>query len=257
MFPSFDLFGKTISMYAVMAIIGALAVGIFTMKYAKKRGHDDNDMLVTLLFTAIGVVFGGHILYGITNMQYWYLLTSVTSFNEFIDTAVMLFGGSVFYGGLIGGTAAGYIYMKKKGIDFLDFSDIIAPAIPMFHFFGRIGCFLGGCCYGIEWEGGITFHNALIEEANNVPRFPVQLVEAGFNLILFLALWQLLRKNKLKSHLFSMYLIIYPIGRFCFEFLRGDSYRGFLFGLSTSQIISILIIIAVIIFEFKRKFSKK
>ena len=84
-------------------------------------------------------------------------------------------------------------------------------------------------------------------------RFPVQLFEAGFNLVLFLVLWLLLSKNRLKTHLLSVYLIAYPIGRFGFEFLRGDEYRGFLFGLSTSQFISILMIAGTVGYEIYRK----
>lgn len=256
MFSTFDLFGREISVYVLLAVVGIFAAGFFACYHAKKRGHDDNDMIVTLLITAIGVLLGGHILYGVTNAQNMYLLFSISSFSEFIDTAVLIFGGSVFYGGLIGGTIAGYIYMKKKGLDFVEYSDIIAPAVPLFHFFGRIGCFMGGCCYGIESDWGITFHNSLIEQANNVNRFPVQLCEAAFNLVLFLALWQLLRHGKMKGHLFTLYMICYPIARFFFEFLRGDEYRGFLLGLSTSQIISILLVLASVGYEIKRKISK-
>ncbi len=253
MYPTLDIFGKTIGTYTLLALIGGLLAGFFAMRTAKKRGYDDNDMLVTLLIGAVGAMLGGHILYGITNTQYIYLLFNVSSFGEFIDNAVLIFGGSVFYGGLIGGFIAGFIYMKKKKLDIGGFTDIIAPAIPLFHCFGRIGCFLGGCCYGIESDFGFTFHNALIEQANGVNRFPVQLFEAGFNLVFFLVLWLLLSKNRLKTHLLSVYLIAYPIGRFGFEFLRGDEYRGFLFGLSTSQFISILLIAGTVGYEIYRK----
>ena len=257
MYPTIEIFGKTIGTYTLLALIGGLLAGFFSMRTAKKRGYDDNDMLVTVLWGALGALIGGHLLYGVTNSQYIYLLFSAASFEEFINNAVTIFGGSVFYGGLLGGLIAGYIYMSKKKLDIGGFSDIAAPTISLFHCFGRIGCFLGGCCYGIESEFGFTFEHALIEQANGVNRFPVQLLEASFNLALFFVLWQLLRKNKLKNHLLSVYLVVYPIGRFCFEFLRGDEYRGFLFGLSTSQIISILLIIGTVIIELYRKFFKK
>ena len=93
----------------------------------------------------------------------------------------------------------------------------------------------------------------MIESANHVHRFPIQLVEAGFNLILFSVLLTLYKKERINGKLIYIYLLSYSVARFFFEFLRGDDYRGFLFGLSTSQIISILIIIFVgIIIVYKR-----
>lgn len=257
MFSSFELLGKTISTYTIAALIGVFAAGIYACRKAKKRGYDDNDMIVTLLISAIGVLVGGHLLYGMTNFSYWYVLTSAESFQKFIEYAVLVFGGSVFYGGLLGGMLAGSIYIRKKGLDFDVFTDIAAPAVPLFHCFGRIGCFFGGCCYGVECEFGITFHNSMLEEANGVSRFPIQLVEAAFNLCLFLLLNYLLSKNKAKGKLFCVYLLCYAPARFGFEFLRGDELRGFLFGLSTSQLISIAIVIGTIFYMIKRSISAK
>ena len=79
-------------------------------------------------------------------------------------------------------------------------------------------------------------------EANGVARFPVQLVEAGLNFGLFFLLWTLLRKRRLPGRLLLLYLLIYPTYRFFLEFLRGDAIRGFLLGLSTSQVISLLLL---------------
>ena len=258
MLGSFNFFGKEIGYYPLMALIGALTAGVFCFITAKKRGLNEVKMVFLLLFSAIGIFLGGHILFGITNIGIFGAFLNVKDFSQFLYVFTTIFGGQVFYGGLIGGIIAGSVYAKATRLNnFADYTDIAAAAIPLFHCFGRIGCFLGGCCYGIESEFGFTFEHALIEQANGVNRFPVQLLEAGFNLALFLVLWQLLRKNKLKNHLLSLYLIVYPIGRFCFEFLRGDEYRGFLFGLSTSQIISILLIIGTVAYELYRKFFKK
>ena len=115
-----------------------------------------------------------------------------------------IFGGSVFYGGLLGGMAAGAIYCKKKKFNISEYSDIIAPGVPLFHFFGRIGCFFGGCCYGIESSFGYTVHgNELLSSVNDVQRFPVQLLEATLNLILFIVLARLLSKGALKGQQFG------------------------------------------------------
>ena len=130
-----------------------------------------------------------------------------------------------------------------------------AVLVPLFHAFGRVGCFLGGCCYGIESEFGFTTHtNTNIPSINGVNRFPVQLLESGCNLIIFFILLTLFRKRIMEKRLIWIYLLIYPVVRFCDEFLRGDVYRGFLLGLSTSQWVSIILFgVAVVVLVRKGK----
>ncbi len=265
MFPIINLFGKELGTYMLMSLVGIFVAGIYICRNAKKRGYNDNDFITLLLISAIGVFIGGHLLFGITYIRGFILLFSdwskyVNSFKDLIDCLGVLLGGSVFYGGLLGGLLAGFIYCKKKKFNLKDYSDICAPGIPLFHFFGRIGCFLGGCCYGIESDFGYTIHgNELIPMVNDVNRFPVQLMEATFNLGLFILLAYFLKNNKFKGKLLSIYLLIYPIIRFFDEFLRGDTYRGFLFGLSTSQIISIILFIssAIYLIVQQRKIKKQ
>ena len=254
MLPYINVFGKEFSTYMLCALAGILVSGFYVCKTAKKRGHDDNDYIIFMLVAAVGVFFGGHIMYGITQIQAFieivtHLSKYITSFSSFIGMFMYVFGGSVFYGGLLGGMAVCIIYGKKKKLDLSEYSDICAGVVPLFHCFGRIGCFLGGCCYGIESSFGFTVHgNELNPSINDVQRFPVQLLEAVLNLALFFLLAYLLRKGVLKGRLFALYLIIYSVIRFFDEFLRGDTYRGFLFGLSTSQIISILLFIGAVLF---------
>lgn len=257
MFPIINIFGKDISTYSIMFLIGALISGFIACKQIKKKGYDDNDMIVLLLISSIGIFIGAHILYGITNINKLYLfiihIGNTPNIKTFFNAIMDIFGGSVFYGGLIGGMIAGYFFIKKKKLPFNIFSDIVATIIPLFHFFGRIGCFLVGCCYGVESHFGFTFHNSIVEPANHVNRFPIQLVEASYNLCLFILLFTLYKKNKMQGKILGLYLVLYPIGRFIFEFFRGDEYRGFLFGLSTSQIISILLFIFGIFLLTKQK----
>lgn len=263
MIPYFNIFGKQLPSYTVMILIGVFVCGALVCHEAKRRKQDDNDYIIFLLICAVGVLVGGHMLYAVT--KFGGIVEFITNFNNyasdfdnFIENMAYIFGGSVFYGGLLGGMAAGIIYGKAKKLDLNEYSDICAPIVPLFHFFGRIGCFLGGCCYGIESSFGFTVHNnPLNPSINDVQRFPVQLLEASLNLILFFVLFYLLRKNKLKGILFAAYLIMYSVIRFFDEFLRGDTYRGFIFGLSTSQFISILVFAGAIAYIiYTKKFKK-
>lgn len=249
MFPGFEIFGKFIASYSICALIGIFTACPIAIHYFKKFTGDDISMIFVFLFSAIGVFVGMHLLYGITNIQYWHILFEAKGFVDFWERFAAVFGGSVFYGGLIGGLIAGGITIKVNKLPAGVVCDCAAPAIALMHGIMRVGCFLGGCCYGIEWEHGVTFTNSLVESANGVPRVPVQLFEAGFEILLFLALWILLSKtDKLKGSLLPLYLLIYPVGRFLLEFLRGDDYRGFIFGLSTSQFISVILFTGSVVY---------
>lgn len=250
MFPTFELFGKTIGTYMVAALLGIFAAGIFSCRAAKKRGYDENDMIVLLLVSCIGVLLGSHVLFALTNWNalliFFSHLPEIIAAGELVDSFLAVFGGSVFYGGLLGGILAGFLYARrrKEKLNLAAYTDMVAPAVPLFHMFGRIGCFLGGCCYGVESDFGFVFEHSLVEAANGVRRFPVQLAEAGFNLLLFVVLAWLLKKGFCKGKLFLLYLLAYSVGRFVLEFWRGDAYRGFLFGVSISQFISVLVFAA-------------
>ncbi len=261
MYPIIEFLGREFSTYGLMALVGVLLCGYIVCRYAKKAGYDDNNFIIVLLISSIGVLVGGHIMYAITQMELIFkFFTDIPRYAETFDIFIynmsLIFGGSVFYGGLIGGMIAGFICCKVMKLDISVYSDIIVPIVPLFHCFGRIGCFLGGCCYGIESPFGFTVHeNELVPGLSGVQRFPVQLLEAFLNLLLFFLLYYFLKKGMLKGKLFATYLIIYSIIRFFDEFLRGDTYRGFLFGLSTSQIISILLFTASLIFLIVKKYK--
>ena len=130
--------------------------------------------------------------------------------------------------------------------------NVITPGFAIFHVFGRMGCFFGGCCYGKIATWGI----ALYDEPG-VLRIPIQLIESGCILLIFIVLLYIDKKIKNIS-LLSVYLAMYAICRFVLEFFRGDAIRGIWWGISTSQIISLLILLALLIrFIFKRKPMKK
>ena len=245
MIPPFEIFGKTFSIYTIIILIGLFAAGLFACAQIKRRKLDVDDMIVVLLICCGGAVLGGHILYGLTHPslipQTFALLFQTGFSGEFWQSLLLTFGGSVFYGGLLGGMAAGGVCWKRKRLP-TDFVDVMAVSVPLFHTFGRIGCFLGGCCYGIECSVGFVYTQNPIEIANGVRRFPVQLLEALFCFLLFLALFALLRRGLCRGKLLALYLSVYAVGRFLLEYLRGDTYRGFVLGLSTSQFISVLIL---------------
>ena len=252
MFPYFTLLGKVVGTYAILSILGLIACCIVIVRLGKKVGMTYEDGILATVAVCVGLFFGGHLLYGITNIDDLisdFKNSDTMTFRMAAEIIASAFGGMVFYGGFLGGlfglsVCSRFSYRASRGYLF----DLYAVVTPLFHFFGRIGCFLGGCCYGIESSFGFTVTgNPLVPELNGVCRFPVQLVEAGCNLILFFILLQLFRGNKHPTRLIYVYMLLYPPIRFCLEFLRGDTIRGIWLGLSTSQWISLaLFSIAVI-----------
>lgn len=252
MFPYFVVFGRVITTYFLLSLVGAFVAGVFACGVARKRGLDDNNVIIVLLFAAIGAILGGHILYGITNINLMPEIFNSHNLAEFIKNLQAVFGGAVFYGGLIGGIVAAYITMRVMKLELKPYADVLSLAIPLFHSFARAGCFFGGCCYGIESKFGITVSgNTLVPSINDVSRFPVQLLEAMLNSILFVVLYMIYKRSifaeKIQGKLILIYLVSYSFIRFFDEFLRGDEIRGFVLGISTSQFISILILVTSIV----------
>lgn len=219
--------------------IGVL-IAIFT---SKKYKIEKTDIVLSTILACVGLIVGAKILYLLTVIPE---IISNLNFvkNHIPETIAYAFGGFVFYGGLIGALFGYWFYCKWYNIDLGKIVNIIAPIIPLVHAFGRIGCFMGGCCYGIEYHGKFAVQfpeNEFVTDLSNVPRFPVQLLEALINFVLFLILIFIARKVRKRYSMLGLYLICYAIIRFSLEFLRGDVERGIILGVSTSQWISLLL----------------
>lgn len=247
MYPIINVFGKEIGTYGICVVVGIGACALWMMLAGRKKGVKPEDMILLMLSVAAGMFIGGHILYGITNISRIEELISHSGDYgtwEFIVTLFSTcFGGMVYYGGFIGGTVGLLIHTRfSKCIKLYQVIDIYAASVPLFHVFGRIGCFVGGCCYGIESSFGFTVHGNTVNPAiNDVCRLPVQLFESGCELLIFGLLFLLYKMEALRGRLLYMYMLVYPVCRFILEFLRDDDIRGFVLGMSTSQFISIII----------------
>ena len=172
------------------------------------------------------------------------IILTITGFNDnFFEN--LFFGASVFYGGLLLSILVLFIYCRIKKQSFISFTDLFATILPLGQAIGRFGCFLNGCCYGIEYNGFLSIDYNI--NGKIVPTFPTWFLEAFLCLALFFY-FQIVSKNLKKGYYTLCYLIYYPTIRFFIEFFRGDSVRGIFGILSTSQIISIIIIIACIPF---------
>jgi len=251
MYPEIRLFGRTVGTYGLSAILG-LALAVFVVWLLAKRWKNTiDDILLLSLSVGAGLFLGGHLLYAITRADLVFEAFSrlgEVSASEWFSLLSQGVGGMVFYGGFLGGLFAVLLFTRFcRLFERKNALDLYAVATPLFHTFGRIGCFFGGCCYGCEWSHGVLIReNRLNPSVAGVPRFPVQLVEAGCNLLIFFLLLSLFRRKRAEGKLIFVYLTSYPVVRFLLEFLRGDEIRGVWLGLSTSQWISLILFFAAI-----------
>jgi len=257
MHPFVSIFGRNISVYGLISIFGYIAACAYVMlsSRSRKAGYIPQADITNIAASAvIGIMIGGKLLGFVVNLPA--VLRNLSKLGGFIQIILSLFGAFVFYGGLIGGIVAVFLYCRKYAIPLEDTAGLFVPAIPFFHSFARIGCFMAGCCYGIEYEGGIAFTHS-IAAPNGVELLPVQLIESIFNMLLFLVLAVVARRIGDKLSLLPIYFLSYGTFRFLIEFYRGDAVRGIWpseqFGLSTSQWISIVLILWSVVWFLRRK----
>jgi phosphatidylglycerol:prolipoprotein diacylglycerol transferase len=165
-------------------------------------------------------------------------------------------GGLVFYGGLIPAAAVAFGYMRWRRLPTWKLADLISPLIALGLSFGRIGCFLSGCCYGRETSlpWAVVFKNPDSLARLSVPLHPTQLYDAANGLAIFFFLSWMSKRKTFDGQIFWLFVFLYSITRFLVEIFRGDP-RGYLFGglLSTSQGIGILLAIFSLFMLFYMK----
>jgi len=229
MLHSFELFGITLYPFYLCALAGMIIFFALSLRRAAKTG-EAGYLFPKLLVSCLAGVSGAFV-YDV--------------FFKYIETGEAVLGGISFYGGLIFGAAAFWLTAKNGGYSSktpLEWLDTLTVPFCAFHFCGRIGCFLGGCCYGTETESALGVYFPDIPEEgvfhNGAKCFPTQLFEAAAILAIALLL-----ATALKKHAFMNYLILYPTCRFFLEFLRGDDRGATGLGLSPSQLVSVLLLV--------------
>jgi phosphatidylglycerol:prolipoprotein diacylglycerol transferase len=229
--------------YGLMIGIGILCALIIAGKRAKKRGLDAEFVYSLGVIVLISGFIGAKLLYCLVEI------------NAFFKEPMLILSGSgfVLYGGIIGGILAAMMYCKLKRVKFLQYFDLTVPSVALAQGFGRIGCFLAGCCYGSETNSaiGIVFHNSSFAP-NGVKLIPTQLFSSAGDFLIAIILLFYAQKDRKPGKVGALYLILYSVGRFIIEFFRND-YRGNIGILSTSQLISLIILVIGTVMLFMKE----
>ena len=251
MCPYIHIFSHDIPVYGLMMLLGmAAAFGVVAFQCGHFK-YSRQEAFLTALIAVAGGMAGAILLKPIMKLPGVIInwdRYSQAPIGEFLS---WFFGELVFYGGLIGGTLSVILYCRFFKMPVIDICDIFAPAVLVGQAFGRVGCLFAGCCYGIE----VSPNNPLaiiypprtdsltsLAAPTGVPVLALPLIEATGNIIIACIVMLLQRKSKTKGIGAAVYGILYSVFRFTLEFFRGDLVRGVYGGISTSQIISIIVL---------------
>lgn len=251
--PYISFFKFEIPSYGLMIALGIIVANIIGGIVIKKEKLDINDFIIIEAYLFLSGIIGAKLLYLLIAKDSieWSKIFDLNYFHSLIES------GFVFYGGIIGGILIIPFIKKIHKIKVEEYLKKSIFMLPLIHAFGRVGCFLAGCCYGIPYCG---YFNVVFPKNSFAPQginlFPIQLCEAFFLILLSFFLLYLTLKNK-SRHMVLIYLFCYSIIRFILEFLRHDSARGKVLFFSTSQWISLIILIYTIIYFSKHRIFSK
>ena len=237
--------------YGLMIAIGIVAGMSYLVVTGRREvglTFDQANMLFLAIFLA--AVVGGKLFLFLENPAHY------------IDHPADLVSGRgfVFYGSFLLAIPTMWWFFRSHKLPVYRMLDIMAITTCFVHMFGRIGCFLAGCCYGIPTDSwiGVVFTDPLCyAKPLHTPLVPTQLLEALYIFFVMLFLLVLKKRRRFYGQLFLSYLLLYAAGRFVLEYFRADAARGFVIEdyISHSQFIALCV--AVVVVLIYRRWAKR
>lgn len=239
----FEVGSITLYSYGFLIALGSVAgVTYMALQGRKDVGltFDQANSLFLIIF--ISAVIGGKI------------FLFFEDFSLYTEQPMRLVTGRgfVFYGSFLFAVPAMILFFRRHHIPLYPMLDVMAVTTCLVHVFGRMGCFLAGCCYGIPTDSllAVTFTSPVCyARPLHTPLHPTQLYEASYILLVMITLLFLRKRKTFYGQLFLVYLLMYAAGRFILEYFRGDRGRGFVVEdyISNSQFVACLIFGATLI----------
>ncbi|MBQ9315017.1 MAG: prolipoprotein diacylglyceryl transferase [Clostridia bacterium] len=245
---AFNLFGRNIYWYGIIITCGLLLSVLLAKKDKEKYGISWDDITSFLIYAIIVGFICARVYYVIFQWDYYSL---------HLDEIIKIWnGGIAIYGGVIGAIITGFIFCKVKKINFLKLCDFCAPYLALAQSIGRWGNFVNREAYG-----GMTnsfLRMGIFDSSINEYIFvhPTFLYESIANLLIFLLLLCVKKKQKFTGQIFYLYMILYGLARSVIEGLRTDSlYLG---NFRISQLLAIaFILLFSTLYLLQREKNKK
>ena len=252
--------------YGLLIATGFI-VGIgLAQREGKRRGQDPEKIADLSFWILVAALVGSRVYFILVNWGDYFgsgTFLAQTPFGRIPRVLAIWEGGLVFYGGFIGAALTAWWYMRRHKMDFLAHADTLIPGLAIGHFFGRLGCFGAGCCWGdvahvhLPWLAefppeSLAFQTfagrpdpgafLAADRLHTLPLHPTQLYESFGELGLFLVLVLLVRPRKaFHGQVLATWLMLYAVLRSVVESFRGDVERGVILGLGVGTWTSLVI----------------
>jgi len=250
----FHIGSLTIYSYGFFILIGVIVAYFFVKKNAGVYQLNSEKVSELFLWCIAGVFGGGKLFFFFEKPGYY-----ASHFSEFLTD---LGSGFVFYGSFLTTIPILIWWFRKNKLPVWDMFDLVGIGGAFVHAFGKIGCFMAGCCHGKVCHNswGVIFSDPKSHaEPLNTALYPVQLWDSAIIFLAIICMLYLKKRKHFSGQLFLIYGLWYALGRFITENYRGDEERGYLFNgaLSHSQFIAILVFVSCAIIYFWRWKSAK
>lgn len=237
--------------YGLLVALGFLSAYTVARARFSRVGLSGSFVDNLTMAAMIGGLLGARLLFFIVDPNTHFLADPLAFFRVWE-------GGLVFYGGFLGAGVSLWVLSRVKEISFRVIADGLSVPLLLGQAIGRLGCFAAGCCYGRPTSSffGVVFVRPDSLAPLGVRLQPTQLFESAGNLALMGLVWMLERRKLNRGDSAAAYMIGYGTFRFLIEFLRGDDRGPFSGGLSPSQVISVVSVIAgiaLIIYDHTRQ----
>lgn len=233
MFKEITLWGTTLNLFSVFVGIGLVSsVLALMLRVSRLRGNAELETKIysAFPFCVLSGALGAHVFDVYAHCGF------AAVFSEcFFEYGIAVLGG---FAGII---LYLFVHARLVGISALNMLNFYVPLFALGQGFGRIGCFWGGCCFGRPCSIGVSYPEGSLPFSvyGNAPLFPVQLAESAWLFFVFFAAFRFCRFK----YSASLTLVLISIGRFGFEFLRGDNRGEIVSFASPSQVLAFLIMI--------------
>ncbi len=225
----------------MMAIAFLVGTGL-GLREARRLAFDEDAFVNVILITLVASVLGARGLY---------VLEHLAEFRRSWGSVLALWeGGLTLYGGIVAGSFAGLTAARRFGLPRWRVADALAPSLALGTMFGRVGCFLNGCCYGhpttLPWGVKFPVGSFASVEFGDTPVHPSQLYNAGAGLLLFTLLWTLRKRIATPGVLFWLFVVLFALVRIPIDLTRAYEadailIRGGAFEVTESQMTSIVL----------------
>ncbi len=255
----FEIGGREIYSYGVMLGLSLVVAWFVIMELGERReGLSREVMATTFIVTAIVAIVFSRVLYIVTNLE---------EMGDPLEWLDLRKGGLVAYGGFLGGLLGSWLVLRRHpNVSLNGWADVTAPTLGLGLGLTRIGCYLFGCDFGATlsadapkllrdwgtfprespaWVHHVTTYDHSPLSNYSLPVHPTQLYESAFGFALAGFAFWLWSRRRFRGQVILAVTGLYGTWRFLIEYVRDDPERGFYFGFSTSQLISLALVPAV------------